>query len=100
MDGLGFKDEQRNLSKADTRSREELAQILSLTETELIRVLRENYALRNLKIADDQLKFLMKEQLESLKQTQFGSSSERYKKPVKSPEEPKAPPRPRVYAAQ
>jgi transposase len=38
---------------------------------------------------------LIQEQLQSLKDAQYGSSSERYKKPVKK-DEPKAPPKPRV----
>lgn len=75
---------------------EELAQRLAITEAELVRVLRENYELRNLKITDEQLKLIMLEQLESLKDAQYGASSERYKKPSKKPEEPKAPPKPRV----
>lgn len=73
-----------------------LAQRLAVTEAELVRVLRENYELRNLKITDEQIRLLMQEQLESQRDAQYGASSERYKKPAKKPEEPKAPPKPRV----
>jgi transposase len=74
---------------------EELLQRNSVLEAELVRVLRENYELRNLKINDEQIQFLMQEQIESLREAQYGVSSERYKKPVKK-DEPKAPAKPRV----
>jgi transposase len=64
-------------------------------ETELVRVLRENYELRQLKITDEQLRLLLQEQLESQRAAEFGASSERYKKPAKK-DEPKAPAKPRV----
>lgn len=67
----------------------------SIVEAELVRVLRELYELRSLKFTDDQLRLLMQEQLESLRQAEYGASSERYKKPVKK-DEPKAPAKPRV----
>jgi len=76
-------------------SSEDLIKKLNIVEAELLRVLRENYELRSLKITDEQLRLLMQEQLESLRQDQFGASSERYKKPVKK-DEPKAPAKPRV----
>jgi transposase len=78
---------------------EELAQRLSIVEAELVRVLRENYELRNLKVTDEQIRWLLQEQLESQRDTQYGASSERYKKPKKpddKKDEPKAPPKPRV----
>lgn len=71
-------------------------QRLTITEAELLRVLRENYELRQLKMTDDQIRLLMQEQLESQREDQYGASSERYKKPVKKPEDPKSPPKPRV----
>jgi len=46
---------------------EELLQRNSVLEAELVRVLRENYELRNLKINDEQIQFLMQEQIESLR---------------------------------
>ena len=82
-------------SKNESRSKEDLLQVVSVLESELTRVLRELYELRQLKITDEQLRLLMQEQLESLRATEFGASSERYKKPAKN-DEPKAPPKPRV----
>lgn len=82
-------------SKKESQSKEDLLQVVTVLEAELTRVLRENYELRSLKITDEQLRLLMQEQLESLRQAEYGASSERYKKPVKK-DEPKAPAKPRV----
>lgn len=82
-------------TKAGNFSPEELLQRLDIVESELVRVIRENYELRKLKITDEQIQLLMQEQLQSLRDAQFGASSERYKKPVKK-DEPKAPAKPRV----
>lgn len=82
-------------SKLGNWSQAELIQRLDLVESELARVLRELYELRSLKITDEQIQLLMQEQLESLRQDQYGASSERYKKPVKDPVT-KLPPLPRV----
>lgn len=82
-------------TKAGNFSREELAQKLAVTEAELLRVLRELYELRQLKITDEQLKLLMQEQLESLRNDEYGASSERYKKPANK-NEPKTPEKPRI----
>ena len=82
-------------SKQSLLSSEELIQRNFILEAELVRVLRENYELRNLKITDEQALLLAREQLESLRAAEFGPSSERYKKPVKK-DEPKAPAKPRV----
>lgn len=88
--------ESPKLTKAGNLSQEDLLQRNSILEAELARVLRELYDLRKLSITDEQLRLLLQEQLESLRSDQFGASSERYKKPVKNPEEPKSPPKPRV----
>ena len=80
-------------TKVGNLSPEELLQRNSILESELARVLRELYKLRNLSITDEQLRLLMQEQLESLRKDQDGSSSERYKKPAKK-DEPKDPPKP------
>lgn len=85
-----------NSSKRGSLSHEELVQRNSILEAELTRVLRELYDLRKQSITDDQLRLLIQEQLESLRAAQYEASSERYKKPAKKPEEPKAPPKPRV----
>ena len=83
-------------TKAGNFSHEELVQRLDIVESELARVIRENYELRKLKITDEQIRLLLQEQLGSLRDAEYGASSERYKKPVKKPEEPKAPAKPRV----
>jgi transposase len=90
--GLG---ENLKSTKAGNFSPEELLQRNSILEAELTRVLRELYDLRKQSITDEQLRLLMQEQLESLRDAQFGASSERYKKPVKK-DEPKEPAKPRV----
>jgi len=90
--GLG---ELSNLTKAGNLSPERLLERNSILEAELVRVLRENYELRNLKVTDEQIRLLMQEQLESQRAAEFGPSSERYKKPVKK-DAPKTPPKPRV----
>ncbi|CAN5522358.1 IS66 family transposase [soil metagenome] len=82
-------------TKAASWSHGELLERYSTIEAELLRALRENYQLRNLKISDEQLKMFLEEQVASLKEAEFGASSERYKKPEKS-EKPQTPPKPRV----
>ena len=84
-----------NSTKAGNLGAEELLQRNILLEAELVRVIRENYQLRQLRITDDQIRILMKEQIEDQRADEYGVSSERYKKPVKK-EEPKAPAKPRV----
>ena len=84
-----------NSTKAGNLGAEELLQRNILLEAELVRVIRENYQLRQLRITDDQIRILMKEQIEDQRADEYGASSERYKKPVKK-EEPKAPAKPRV----
>lgn len=85
----------QNHSKSPYFSTEELLQKNSILESELVRVLRENYELRNLKITDEQLRLLMQEQLAALRDAEYGVSSERYKKPIKK-DKPKEPEKPRV----
>ena len=91
--GLG---ETEKLSKVANLSPEELIQRNSILQAELIRLIRENYELRSLKVTDEQIQLLMQEQLESLRDAEYGASSERYKRPAKKPEEPKAPAKPWV----
>ena len=74
---------------------DELAEKNIILEAELERVLRELYKLRNIQISDAQLHLLMQEQVEALRQAEFGASSERYKKPKKK-ERPTEPAKPRV----
>lgn len=81
-------------SKIETFSKEELIEKYQIVSDELTRVVTELYELRNLKITDDQLRFVLEEQLGELRNDLFGASSERYKKPEKT----KTPcaPKPRV----
>jgi len=93
-----FLGEFQKSTKAEISSREELIQRNAILEAEVLMLVRENYELRNLKITDEQLRFLVHEQLDSLREARYGASSERYKKPVK-PEDndkPKAPAKPKV----
>lgn len=90
--GLG---ENRSFSKSENLSREELVQRLTVAESEILRLVRENYEFRQQKISDEQLQWLTQEQLTSLREALYGASSERYKKPEKK-EGPKAPVKPRV----
>jgi transposase len=67
-------------TKLDNLTKTELIQRYEVVEGELLRVLKENYSLRNQSIEDEQLSLLLNEQLDDLKNKIFGSSSERYKK--------------------
>lgn len=96
MEQLGLKDLSESVKATKSLDPELLLQRNAVLEAELMRVLRELYELRKIAITDEQLKLVMKEQLEGLRADQFGASSERYKKPENKPEGPKAPPRPRV----
>lgn len=82
-------------TKLESLSREELVRKYIIVESELARVVRENYHLRDQKISDEQLLFVMQEQLESLRATFFGTSSERYKRPQRKNDPPSAP-KPRI----
>jgi transposase len=82
-------------TKAGNLSQKDLLQRNAILESELARVLRENYELRSQKITDNQLRLIIEEQLESLRDAEYGASSERYKKPIKK-DEAKTPPKPRV----
>jgi len=82
------------LTKLENFSKDELIQKYTVIESELSRVIRENYELRQLQITDEQIKLIMAEQLGELRDSIYGASSERYKKPEKkkNPE----PPKPRI----
>ena len=92
---LGDLGESAEVSKIDSVSREYLIQRNTVLEFELAQVIRENYELRNLKISDQQLALIMQEQLNALRGTLYGATSERYRKPEKK-DIPKAPAKPRV----
>lgn len=84
-----------NLTKIDQLTKEELSQKYHVVVDELTRVLKENYKLRNKNITDEQLNFLLQEQMADLRATIYGASSERYKKPEDQRKE-KSDPKPRI----
>lgn len=97
MEQLGFGEIQKAIKPAELSQKEkDLLERNTILEAELKRLIRENYELRNLPITDEQLRMIMQEQLAELRAREFGMSSERYKKPVKDPVEPKDPPKPRI----
>lgn len=82
-------------TKLENFSKIELIEKYSVLESELSRVIKENYQLRQIQITDEQLKFIMEEQLGELRDAMFGASSERYKKPEDKKKE-KSEPKPRI----
>lgn len=94
MEQINFGDFPKS-TRLESFSKEVLIQKYSVLESELARVVRENYKLRNQNISDEQLRFVMEEQLESLRDTVYGTSSERYKKPEETPTKNNEP-KPRV----
>ena len=81
--------------KFDSFSKEDFIQRLQLVEDENIRLVRENYELRQIHLTDEQLKLITAEQLKALNQALYGASSERYKKP-ETKKKSDLPPQPRV----
>lgn len=84
-----------NSTKLDQLTKKELTQKYQVAVDELARVIKENYDLRNQKISDEQLNFILQEQLADLQNTIYGTSSERYKKPEDKKKE-KSEPKPRI----
>jgi transposase len=78
-------------TKLDQLSREELASKYSLLEEEYFRAVKEIYRLKNQNLTDAQLRLILAEQLGELQNTVYGTSSERYKKPIDKNKEPKVP---------
>jgi transposase len=85
---------EKSTKKTDQLSRQELIQRYDIMRDEVDRLARELYELRQINISDEQLKLITEEQLAALTQTIYGTSSERWKKPVKPKKE--EPPKPRV----
>jgi len=88
-----------NSTKFDTWSKERLIEHNTVLELELSQLVKEVYELRNERITDEQLRFAIEEQLESLTKSLYGKKSERYKKPANQGGDdgtPKAPQKPRV----
>lgn len=82
-------------TKLDSLNRDELIQQNTLLQTELAFAIKEIYKLRNQNITDEQLHFILQEQLTDLQNSLYGTSSERYKKPEDKKKE-KAEPKPRI----
>jgi len=87
--------ENTKTSKFDSFSKEDLISRQKLLEEENIRLIRENYELRQIHLSDEQLKLITAEQLMALNQTLYGASSERYKKPENRKKSPE-PAKPRI----
>lgn len=86
-------------TKLECWSKEQLIQRNQVLEIELRQLIKDVYELRNERITDGQLRFVMNEQIESLTKSLYGQKSERYKKPAKKDDDDdsaKAPPKPRV----
>ena len=71
-------------TKLQSLSKEDLIEQYTIVEDELLRLVRENYELRNQRLSDEQLQLIVAEQIAELKDVIFGKKSERYKKPKKS----------------
>lgn len=82
-------------SKFDSFTKEEFIRRQQLLEEENIRLVRENYELRQIQLTDEQLKLITAEQLTALNEALYGASSERYKKP-ENKKTPDLPPKPRI----
>ncbi len=87
--------ENENSTKFDTFSREDFVKRQLLLEGEVVRLVKELYELRQIKLSDEQLKLITTEQLSALNEALYGASSERYKKPENKPVKPD-PPAPRI----
>ncbi len=70
-----------NSTKFDSYSKENLVQENLILKSELTAAIKEIYRLKNQNLTDEQLNLILSEQLGELKNTVYGSSSERYKKP-------------------
>lgn len=81
--------------KLDQFSKAEIISKYSFLEEQYLQAIKEIYKLRNQNITDEQLKFILQEQLADLQNSLFGASSERYKKPEDKKKE-KTEPKPRI----
>lgn len=69
------------LKKMDTLTRDELIKQNEVLQHELGAAIKEIYKLKNQNLTDAQLQLILSEQLTELQNMNFGSSSERFKKP-------------------
>lgn len=81
--------------KLDQFSKAEIISKYSLLEEQYLQAIKEIYKLKNQNITDEQLNFILQEQLADLQNSLYGTSSERYKKPEDKKKE-KTDPKPRV----
>lgn len=81
--------------KLDQFSKAEIISKYSLLEGQYLQAIKEIYKLRNQNLTDEQLNFILQEQLADLQNSLYGTSSERYKKPEDKKKE-KSEPKPRV----
>ena len=95
MDQTNFNDIS-NSSRLQSLTRDELIEKYTVIESELARVIKENYQLRKLQITDEQLKMVLEEQLSELRAAMFGASSERFKKPDVPKDKTPKPPQSRI----
>jgi transposase len=87
-------DEIPKTTKYDLMSKEEVVQRHQIALKELERLVKDNYELREKQITLEQANFLIEEQIDELRNKEFGCSSERYKKSDSKKE--KGPSKPRV----
>lgn len=81
--------------KLDQFSKAEIISKYSLLEEQYLQAIKEIYKLKNQNLSDEQLEFILQEQLADLQNSLYGTSSERYKKPEDKKKE-KTDPKPRI----
>lgn len=81
--------------KLDQFSKAEIISKYSLLEDQYLQAIKEISKLKNQNLTDEQLNFILQEQLADLQNSLYGTSSERYKKPEDKKKE-KSEPKPRI----
>lgn len=94
MEQINFP-ENNKVTKFDSFTKEDFIKRQQLLEEENLRLVRENYELRQIQLTDEQLKLISAEQLAALNDALYGASSERYKK-SENKKKPDLPPKPRI----
>lgn len=96
MEQLSF-DNLPTQTKFETYSKEELIRRYSILESEVKKLLKENYKLRNQNISDTQIQLVLEAQITDLQDKIYGTKSEKYKKSSDSNNnKPKNPSKPRI----
>ena len=95
MDQTEFNSNQDKSSKFDSYTKDDFIKRQLLLEEKNLRLVRENYELRQIQISDEQLRLITSEQLSALNEALYGASTERNKKPVNK-KQPELPPKPRI----